>query len=190
MTYIAGIDYGIRNPCMCLVPYSDSNELTPFEDCHWFYTTEVKSHVINQGNIHSVHMLQEGEQRYSTIAEYFVEQLKAYKVTQVGLEGYAFGAKGSSLTALAENCGLLKYFLSESCIAVNVHAPTSVKKFATGSGKASKDDMYDLFALSTGVELNAIFGRSEGSKSPVSDMVDAYYISQFQRFVRILEEAR
>ena len=191
--HIAGIDYGIRAPCLCIVPVQEDTELTPWNQCHFYYTTQVKSQLVNTGNVHSIHIADTGEERYESIAEYFTATLKSYDVCQVGLEGYAYGSakNSSSLTALAENVGLLKYFLYRADIAVNIHAPSTVKKFATGRGNASKDEMFEKFCLITEYDLNLLFGRDATalSKSPVADMVDAYFISQVQRLVKILEEA-
>ena len=189
--HCAGLDYGIRCPAACVLPYSESDELTPFDQCHFYYITEVKSQAIDRGNIHGFHLTgYSAATRYSSIADYFVGVFKEHNVQQIGLEGYAYNAKGNSQTALAENVGLLKYLLHQNGIAYNVHPPTTLKKYSTGKGNASKDDMLATFEVITGVDLNGYFGRAKAalSKSPVSDLVDAYMIANFQRMIRHLEE--
>ena len=57
--------------------------------------------------------------------------------TVIAIEGYSFGASGQ-LTRIAEACAILKYGLCSElgCDAANIItvAPTTLKKFATGSG--------------------------------------------------------
>jgi hypothetical protein len=65
---------------------------------------------------------------------------------------------------------------------IDVHAPSAIKKFATGKGNAKKEDMYASFVEETGVDLSIILDQSVDPKvnSPISDIVDAYYIAKLQ----------
>jgi hypothetical protein len=48
---------------------------------------------------------------------------------------------------------------------------------ATGKGNADKEMMHDSFMLETGIDLRGVMTPSKKSiESPVSDLVDAYYI--------------
>ena len=60
-------------------------------------------------------------------------------------------------------------------------APTTVKKFATGSGNATKEKMYEAF-----VEENprrdikdVLTPRSSNIISPLNDVVDSYFILKY-----------
>lgn len=90
-------------------------------------------------------------------------------------ENYAFGVTTNVLTLLAENAGVLKLHLYQMGYRnFTLLSPQTIKKFATGSGRSKKDQMYDSFVPQTGIDLSFI---SKSKKtSPVSDIVDAYYI--------------
>jgi len=110
--------------------------------------------------------------------------LKKNGCKTIGLEDYAYGAANkSALTQLAENQGLLKYKLHLNGIDYAKYAPTSIKKFATGNGRSVKAQMYDAWLVDTQVCLQSIFNRYPDGKikSPVSDIVDSYYIALSQR---------
>ena len=66
------------------------------------------------------------------------------------MEGYSFGSTGRVFN-IAENTGILKYNLWAALIHFDVLAPTTVKKFATGSGSASKVDMFNQFVEENGI---------------------------------------
>ena len=54
---------------------------------------------------------------------------------------------------------------------------------ATSNGRSTKDQMYDAWLKDTDICLNSVFGRSPDAKvkSPISDIVDSYYIACSQR---------
>lgn len=57
------------------------------------------------------------------------------------IEGHAFGAQGRAKTVLSELAGVIKNQLLRTDVLYVVLAPTSLKKYATGNGKASKFEM-------------------------------------------------
>lgn len=57
------------------------------------------------------------------------------------IENYAFGAKGSALTGLHELGGIVRFALWEDGRRYVDIPPTSLKKFATGSGNAGKAEV-------------------------------------------------
>lgn len=108
------------------------------------------------------------------------------------LEGYAFGlfGKSSSVSALCEVTGALKYILQEEGITVLVCSPSAVKKAFCGNGKATKRDMMKAFddqcqaaALDTleslpGARLR-VFTLSHLSLTPASDIVDSFAVASY-----------
>ena len=54
------------------------------------------------------------------------------------IEGYAYGAKGSSVVTMGEFGGVLRYFLLQHGAPVVEVPPTTLKKYITGRGNASK----------------------------------------------------
>ena len=73
---------------------------------------------------------------------------------------------------------ILKYKLWDALIHCDILAPTTVKKFATGSGRAAKVDMYNQFVEENGESnlKDSLTPRSDNIISPLNDVVDAYYI--------------
>lgn len=104
----------------------------------------------------------------------------------VWIEDYSFGSTGSVFN-IAEATSTLKHLLWMDGYTINKISPKSVKKFATGSGNAKKNDMYDAFMKKTGYDFNdKLEGHTKhlrtGYKdipSPVSDLIDAYFIMQY-----------
>lgn len=183
---VAGIDYSICSPAICVIPpYLIDSVIVPFAHCHFHYLTNSPKAIVSKANIHGelFGSWKSDEERYETIAEWAIRVLKSYKIQSIGLEDYAFSKRLGRITQMAENCGLLKYHLHLNHISYNLFAPTSIKKFATSSGRAKKDDMNNAFIEDTGVVLNSIFNRDVEAlpKAPVSDIVDSYYIALSQR---------
>ena len=64
---------------------------------------------------------------------------------------------------------------------MSVFAPSEIKKFATGKGNANKMLMYEAFVEETGDDLANLFEIDDYSgQSPVSDIVDSYYIAKYR----------
>lgn len=148
--------------------------------------THIQRDVIDEQNVHGTLIgdWKTPEDRYETLAEWVVKCLKQHHCHSVGIEDYAYRASNmSALTQLAENCGLLKYFLHENNIDYSLYAPTSIKKFATGNGRSVKSQVYDAWLKDTNICLQSVFGRNPDAKprSPVTDICDAYYIAMSHR---------
>ena len=174
--YIAGIDYSLCGPAICVHEMEEGKPFS-FRNCAFFFLTDSKS-IVGQimSNIRG-ELFNEWDhecERYDTIAEWAFDKVRA--CSQVALEDYAFAAKGR-VFHIAENTGLLKYKLWQGSIPVEVISPTHVKKMATGKGNADKDMMHDSFRAESKVDLRLAItpGRTKPS-SPVTDLVDSYYI--------------
>lgn len=182
---VAGIDYSMRCPAICVIPaIRDPLFLVPFQDCKFYYLTNKKKSVIQNERIHGSFFGGTGDDRYETIADWAVDVLKENNVNSVGLEGYAFNAFADNLTQIAEATGLLKYFLYKASIPYNLYTPSSIKKSASGKGNASKDLMYEAWLEDVGVDLLGMFKKTKLA-SPVHDIVDSYYIACSERHENI-----
>lgn len=84
-------------------------------------------------------------QRIVKIAEEAVQKIDEFKEEGEGIlvsiEGLAFMAQGTSLVQLAGLNYLVRILLAEFGWPFLIVAPTSLKKFITGSGKGDKDMM-------------------------------------------------
>tara|TARA_Y100000593_G_scaffold86585_1_gene165586 strand:- start:170 stop:751 length:582 start_codon:yes stop_codon:yes gene_type:complete len=181
---IAGIDYSLRGPSICIYHGVDAftgekSDLFTFDNCSFFFLTDVKKYADTfLGNIHGklISDVESDLSRYDSISEWALDIVKKYKCEQVALEGYSFGSKGK-VFHIAENTGVLKYKFFQNSIPVDIIAPTSVKKFATGKGNADKTKMHESFVVETSRNLHEIITPMKKSvTSPVSDIVDSYYI--------------
>ena len=67
---------------------------------------------------------------------------KADGAQLVAIEGYSYGAKGSSFLSLAELGGVIRWNLYVRKIPYVVIAPSSRAMFATGKGNAKKEEVF------------------------------------------------
>jgi Holliday junction resolvasome RuvABC endonuclease subunit len=121
--------------------------------------------------------------RFDQLARKVLFPLNKFEGTQpiVYIEGYSMGSKGQTFH-IAENTAILKHYFHRVGIEVREVAPTTVKKFATGSGRAQKEDMYDAFVAKTGIQLQGMLTpKRKKLGSPVSDIVDAFFIAEYGR---------
>ena len=171
---VIGIDYSLTSPAMCVMVGPT------YDKCMFYYLTSNKKMVGNFGNaIGYEHKEYFSEQeRYDNIAEFFLNKIPLRpSIPQVFIEDYSFGSTGR-VFHIAENCGLLKYKLWEIGLRFTTFAPSAIKKFATGKGNADKQKMYDTFSEETGQNLIQFYSKTGTLGSPVTDIVDSYYIAK------------
>lgn len=78
-----------------------------------------------------------GADRLSAIVDHVRDELIGYKITDVAMEGYAYGSQMSHM--LGELGGVLKLTLKHDFgIYPIIVPPTSLKKYVTGKGNAGK----------------------------------------------------
>jgi hypothetical protein len=169
---LIGIDYSITCPCLCLF---DERKSFKFDNCFFYYLTNTKKYADKIAPNITGEFFQEYVQdvdRFDTISEWATNL--CIGAADVGMEGYAYGAKGRVFN-LAENMGLLKYKLYKHAIPVTIVEPAKVKKCATGKGNADKQVMYDTFSKETNTDLKSMFNQKTLS-NPVTDVIDSYYV--------------
>ena len=176
---IAGIDYSLCSPAICIYHGDDVEGGFTFNNCSFHYLTDIKKYATTfLENIHgeSFGVIDGESSRYDCISSWAVDIILKYGCDQVALEGYSYGSKGK-IFHIAENTGILKYKLYQNSIPVDIVAPTTVKKFATGKGNADKEMMHDSFLTETEKNLKKIITPlKKKASNPVSDIVDSYYI--------------
>ena len=180
---IAGIDYSMTSPAVC----THTGKRWDFRNCEFYYLTSVKKLAKKFGDHGEFHgQLQpkkhkSDEERFEMISHWAIQ--RCFKFDFVALEGYAFNATGR-VFQVAENTGLLKHKLWESDTPFDVYSPSVIKKFATGKGNATKEDMYDAWLKETGVDLKEIMiPNREKVGNPVTDIVDSYFICKYYYFL-------
>lgn len=123
-------------------------------------------------------------ERAFTLAGKLVELIMLNQIERVVLEDLAFGSAGNVAKSLA---GLL-YVLVHTCLMYNAMyelnigldlvSPTSLKKFATGSGKADKAGVVEA----TPKDVVKMFTDAQYKKTTgLTDLCDAYWLSQYTK---------
>lgn len=160
-----------------------------YKDCKFaFITNRNKLAVQHTPNIVGLPLYEykDNLERFTKLAQMTVGFIREHIVyngytIHIGLEGYAFGAKGQVFN-IGENTGILKYTLNKfSQGEVRIFAPSEIKKFATGKGNANKVLMYEAFVEETGHDLAKVFEIDEyKGQGPVSDIIDSYYVAKIR----------
>lgn len=174
MRCVAGIDFSLSCPAMC-VHLGDTWDAS---NCHFFYLYSVKKWVRRDKNIFSEEFVPyfTAEERLDWIASWFLEQLKQFQSPEVFIENYSYTSHSSSTHILAEGCGLLKHKLWKNKFKLQTLPVTSIKKFATGKGNATKEGMCRAF-VNEQSWVDKVICCPLG-KSPLADLVDAYFIAK------------
>jgi Holliday junction resolvasome RuvABC endonuclease subunit len=178
---VAGIDYSLSCPALC-VHDSSKGKLNYQNSKFYFRSNLVRFELFKEGNIHGEnHKPYKCDMdRYDDISDWALSILDEAGVKKVFLEGYSYGSTGR-VFHIAENTGVLKYNLWDAKIPVEIIPPTTIKKFATGKGNANKQKMYESFVEENpSIDLrSSLTPRSSNVISPVSDIVDAYFITKY-----------
>lgn len=173
---IAGIDYSMTSPAICLV---DADKSWSYENCYFFFLTEKKKFDIIVDNIIGKYFEYPSEiERFDLISSFFLDRMLENEVEQVFIEDYSMGSKGRVFN-IAENTGILKYRMWNFGIKYETVPPTVIKKFATGKGNADKQKMQDFFINETQIDLKNRLSMTEKQWNPSSDIIDAYWICKY-----------
>lgn len=177
---LAGIDFSMSSPAICV---HEGNKWS-VDNCIFFYIVKRDKHLVvtNQVVGSLYREWKSPEQRFQNLANWSLDVLMSNRVSLVSLEGYAMAAKGL-VFQIGENTGILKNAMWSNNIPFEVTPPTVIKKYATGKGNANKEKMWDAFIEETDLNLFNILGQEERKNwSPVSDMVDSYYLAKYKFF--------
>ena len=178
-TKIAGIDYSLTSPCICICEIQ--NEEFDFKNCGFYFFAQTKHQlVLPHTNLYShspVTSYTSDAERYNRLSNWVIDILAVNeKPSPVYLEDYAYASTGK-VFHIAESTGHLKYKFWQHNVKYEIFAPTSIKKTATGKGNSSKQDMYDCFVEQTGFDFRLdLAPNSTEIGNPVSDIVDSYFI--------------
>lgn len=182
MTF-AGIDYSMTCPAMTIL----NQDLGKYS---FYYLHKVSKRVVNEpGRLESdlldknesvIEGNRQGEtllsmRRFDKIASWFIERIVREAVDVVFIENYSFGSRGGLAFSIAENTTTLKMKLYNLNIKTRIIPPTTVKKFATGKGTATKEMMVDAFH---GVMPPFEVLQEYSHDSPYTDLVDSYWVLQ------------
>lgn len=186
-----GIDYSISSPALTFISYNNYEEnidtffFIPLNDNHETViniTDNIRFHCLDKTLIKSELSLY---QRIYNIANVFIYIIESYRPHYIGIEGYSLGSIGMK-TTIIENLGYLKMKLFEIGDIFTIIAPTSIKKYFYGSGKATKEQMVNMFNNVTGINICDILMENHlintktknKLKSPITDIADSYAVAK------------
>jgi len=114
--------------------------------------------------------------RANAVANHILNLALTYKPSLISIEGLAFGMRGDATRDLA---GLQFTIINKLRFCgrfnVSIVTPNSVKKFATGSGKAKKVDMFEALPQKTKKKfLDLGVKKTTG----LYDLTDAFWIGK------------
>jgi len=104
-----------------------------------------------------------------------IQIIKKYGVERMVIEGLAFAANGR----VADLAGVHHGIVLTSSIATLVVEPKTLKKTVTGSGNATKIDMFNALPITIQKRFEKQFPKSAKGKmhKRVFDLADAYWLS-------------
>jgi len=179
---VAGIDYSITSPSMCVF----EGEQWSIDCCSFYVSTtdnkwglikwdmfaSNKDFVYWHKNLDSSYL---NAHRFDNLASYYNDVVKYRGIEHLAMEDYAFAAKGLVFN-IAECTGLLKQHFWMANIEFSLYKPTEVKKFATGKGNANKEKMVEAFVEDSGFDIFCFFGTDSIKGNPITDIADSYWI--------------
>ena len=176
MTIIAGIDYSLTSPSICV----HNGSQWDVKNCKFYYLSPKPKWIVQNGQFFGTEYekFDSDTNRYDNLSRWSSKIISDNKVEQCFIEGYAYGAVGR-VFQIAENTGLLKYKLWKDKFPFHVFAPSEIKKHASGKGNANKERLYECFLEETGINIRKTLDiTNEKIWNPVSDIVDAYFIAK------------
>jgi Holliday junction resolvasome RuvABC endonuclease subunit len=185
-----GLDYSMTSPGIAVL-HGDRIDLYGFYGERGLSSpNNGKQFKLDDGRILSVHVLKNDSkfklpiERFDLLARKVLAVINNYDLKDtkpvVYIEGYSMASKGQ-VFHIAENTAILKHYLFRVDMSPTEIAPMTLKKFASGSGRAQKEDMHDAFRNETGVDLKELLTPNRKLGSPVTDLVDAFYIAKYAK---------
>ena len=185
MRKIAGIDYSLTSPAICVWKTED-DRFFDFDSCDVYYLENTSRSGPTAHGILNLHAepypeWDTEEERHDLLSNWAMSIIQG--CTEIFIEGYAFATSAKAyVRSVAENTGLLKhkmYKVRQNYVSV---PPSVNKKYATNKGNANKELMYEVFCEEplTPTDLQQrLKPKSKKLSNPVTDIVDAYYIAKW-----------
>jgi len=171
---MVGIDFSVNSPAACILLNGEY---------HYVCYRQAAKHVVTNSNVQMLEypVCSNILEKYDQVAEGLIRGIQNIlpEPCKVAIEDYAYSGYRASQSA--ESCGILKYKLYKLGYQVVPYNIASIKKNATGSGKADKRAMLNAFNSSVG-NIYSWFSTTDKSAkviNPICDCVDAYYVLQY-----------
>lgn len=173
---LIGIDLSMTSPALCLY----RGEKFCIDSCEFYFLSSSDKYLYVHKKLHGEMFpdYSSSSERFNNIGRWIVDVCKLNGVDKVYIEDYSYGSKGR-VFHIAENGGVCKYLLWKNRIEYIAVAPTVIKKFATGSGKATKELMDEEFVRETQLDIKGTLGMTKKQWNPSSDIIDSYYVCKY-----------
>ena len=161
-----------------------------FEDDRFYFQTSLVKlpKKLTEGNItgYTIAKRKDGiTLKYKTNAEDIIKECIHRGITEVAMEGYAYGYGSNNSPGMvfdiAEFSGIVKYLLMVNDIKLTIIPPKKIKKNATKNGNASKVLMVEEYLKrcpkSALIDFIDTYHLNK-YKSPINDLVDAWFALQ------------
>lgn len=167
---VLGIDLAPRHTGFCVVPraWDGSREALVTDKVTYTLTGKMRP---------------EAQMRvYLTAAEIAVRMVKSLGVEQVAVEGYAYGARGSAVTLLAELGGIVRSQLWMACgnlVATPVVASAARSWLMGGLRRTRKSDKADGIKALPEKEQVQVFLKNRGFAFDSGDILDSFVVAYY-----------
>lgn len=112
------------------------------------------------------------------LSEEIINEIKKYSPCEIAIEGLAFSMMGNATRDLAglqfSIVNKIKFILG---LNISIVAPPTLKKSATGNGKASKEEMIEALPS----DVLSLFTKEKNWKKSrgLTDVADAYFLATY-----------
>lgn len=175
---VFGIDYSMSCPAVCIIDTEKRDATDLLSGVSFHFLTKVKryegtfSHNVC-GECYPIYSCD--DDRYSKLANWTYKKISDCDCGAI--EGYSYGSRGNVFN-IGELTGALKQKLYSHNLDYVLYSPPSIKKYATGSGRADKELMHKSFLEKTKLNMMSNLGCTQKKiGNPVSDLVDSYFIA-------------
>ena len=113
-------------------------------------------------------------ERAMAVSDSILATCKEHNITHIGIEGLACGMRGDATRDLAGlQFVIVTNLMKNGFTNIDIISPKTVKKLATGSGKAKKNEMYDVLPQDVKDKIDQL-----GCKKTTGmyDITDAYWL--------------
>lgn len=171
---LAGIDYSMTCPAVAVLPHDEWDDDRVRLHALTSRKSTVGTYLDGRVTVDPMPEYSCNEERFDALSAWVIGILERHGCRRVAIEGYSFGSKGQ-VYQIGENGGVLRDRLWRAGVVHSTLAPSEVKRVA-GKGNLDKVGMESAFRTRTGIDLPAVLGTKRRGDSPVSDLVDAYFV--------------
>lgn len=180
---IAGFDISINSPGKVIFDLNEEDFCIKSLKYYGFNT--IKKRCLNQDNVNIVHVGSDYVkknifERQDTAYEILMRDMEEVKF--VAMEGYSYSSGSSnSLFQIGEYSGGIKKLIYDAGKTIILYSPSTVKKFATGSGAAQKINMKQSMVSNYSQYYPICLETLPQYESPQADLIDAFFLAEVLR---------